>query len=121
MGNFRELRVWQRSKDLAVYVYSVTGSGKFVKDFGLRDQIRRAAVSIASNIAEGDELNSNKQAVHFFFIAKGSTAEVLTQAIISHEIGYIDSHVASHIQEECDAISRMLAKLIQARNRNGAV
>jgi four helix bundle protein len=71
VGNFRELRVWQRSKDLAVFIYSVTGDGAFLKDFGLRDQIRRAGVSIASNIAEGDELNTNKQAVHFFFIAKG--------------------------------------------------
>lgn len=117
MGNFRELRVWQRSKNLAVYIYSVTGNSEFSRDFGLRDQIRRAGVSIASNIAEGDELNTNKQAVHFFFIAKGSTAEVLTQAIISHEIGYIDSQVLAHIQEECDAISCMLTKLIQARKR----
>lgn len=117
VGKFRELRVWQRSKDLAVYIYSVTGNGEFSRDFGLRDQIRRAGVSIASNIAEGDELNTNKQAVHFFFIAKGSTAEVLTQAIISHEIGYIDSQVLAHIQEECDAISCMLTKLIQARKR----
>ena len=117
MGNFRALKVWQRSKDLAVYVYSITRNGDFSRDFGLKDQIRRAAVSIASNIAEGDELNTNKQAIHFFFVAKGSTAEVLTQAIISHEIGYIDTHSASHIQEECDAISRMLTKLIQARKK----
>ncbi len=117
MGNFRELRVWQRSKDLAVYIYSVTGDGAFSRDFGLKDQIRRAAVSIASNIAEGDELNTNKQSIHFFFISKGSTAEVLTQAIIAHEIGYIDALVVTHIQEECDAISRMLTKLIQTRKK----
>lgn len=109
------MKVWQRSKDLAVYVYSITGQGDFSRDFGLRDQMRLATVSIAGNIAEGDELNSNKQAIHFFFIAKGSTAEVLTQAIISHEIGYISPQTAAHIQEECDAISRMLSKLIQAR------
>ena len=59
-------------------------------DYGLRDQIRRAAVSIPSNISEGDELDTNKQAVKFFYIAKGSSAEVLTQAIIALEIGYID-------------------------------
>ncbi len=117
MGNFRQLKVWQRSKDLAVYVYSITENGDFSKDFGLRDQIRRATVSIASNIAEGDELNTNKQAIHFFYIAKGSTAEVLTQAIISHEIGYLDPQTTAHIQEECDAISRMLTRLIQARKK----
>lgn len=115
MGDFRKLKVWQRSKDLAVYVYSITENDAFSKDFGLRDQIRRATVSIASNIAEGDELNTDKQAIHFFFIAKGSTAEVLTQAIISHEIGYLDQQTTAYIQEECDAISRMLTKLIQAR------
>ena len=104
-----------------MYVYTITGQGDFSRDFGLRDQIRRATVSIASNIAEGDELNTNKQAIHFFFIAKGSTAEVLTQTIISHEIGYIDPKTAAHIQEECDAISRMLTKLIQSRMVKRAV
>jgi hypothetical protein len=81
MGKFQELLVWKRAKDLAVYVYKVTGKGAITKDFGFRDQIRRAAVSIPSNIAEGDELGSNKQAIKFFFIAKGSSAELLTQSI----------------------------------------
>ncbi|MEJ2270393.1 MAG: four helix bundle protein, partial [Desulfobulbaceae bacterium] len=86
MGKFQELKVWQRAKDLAVYIYKISGDGKFVKDYGLRDQLRRAAVSIPSNVAEGDELGTNKQAINFFYIAKGSTAEVLTQAIIAKEI-----------------------------------
>jgi four helix bundle protein len=90
MGKFQELKVWQRAKDLAVYIYKISGDGKFVKDYGLRDQLRRAAVSIPSNVAEGDELGTNKQAINFFYIAKGSTAEVLTQAIIAKEIRYID-------------------------------
>jgi len=82
MGKFQELKVWQKGKDLAVYLYKLTMKGVFFKDYGLRDQIRRAAVSIPSNISEGDELDTNKQAVKFFYIAKGSSAEVLTQAII---------------------------------------
>jgi len=61
----------------------VTNSGSFSKDFGLRDQIRRAAVSIPSNIAEGDERDTNKDSVRFLYIAKGSLAEVITQTIIS--------------------------------------
>ena len=69
MGRFRDLKVWQRAKDFAVYIYRETNRGAFAKDFGLRDQIRRAAVSIASNIAEGDELDTNKQAVKFFYTA----------------------------------------------------
>ena len=90
MGKFQDLKVWQRSKDLAVYIYKLTDKGAFAKDFSLRDHIRRATVSIPSNIAEGDDLGSNKQAIRHFYIAKGSAAETLTQAIIALEIGYID-------------------------------
>ncbi len=115
MGEFRELKVWQRAKDLAVFVYRLTGQGAFAKDYGLRDQIRRAVVSIPSNIAEGDELETNRQAIKFFYIAKGSSAEVLTQAIIAFEIGYIPKEQFHHVQEECRAISGMLTRLIQAR------
>ena len=115
MGKFRDLRVWQRAKDLAVNIYTITDGGLFGKDYGLKDQIRRAAVSIPSNVAEGDELGTNKQAINFFYIAKGSTAEVLTQAIIAFEIGYIDSTTCKHIEEECAAIAGMLGRLIQAR------
>jgi four helix bundle protein len=77
-GGFRALKVWQQSKDLAVYIYGVTNSGSFSKDFGLREQIRRAAVSIPSNIVEGDERDTNKGSVRFLYIARGSLAEVIT-------------------------------------------
>jgi four helix bundle protein len=116
MGKFQDLKVWQRAKDLAVYIYKLTGKGSFAKDFSLRDQIRRAAVSIPSNIAEGDELGSNKQAVRHFYISKGSSAEVLTQAIISLEIGYIEKKGFQHIERESKAISGMLTRLINARS-----
>ena len=118
MGKFKELKVWRRGKDLAVSVYKTTGKGSFAKDFGLRNQIRRAAVSIASNIAEGDELGTDKQAIRYFYIAKGSSAEVLTQAIIALEIGYLAEDTYNHIENECQAISSMLTRLIQARSRS---
>ena len=116
MGKFEDLRVWQKAKDLAVYIYKLTAHGKYNKDFGLRDQIRRAAVSVPSNIAEGDELDSDKQSVRHFYIAKGSSAEVLTQAIISYEIDYITKETYNHIEQECKGISSMLMKLIKARS-----
>ena len=116
MGRFQELKVWQRAKDLAIYIYNQTSQGKFAKDFGLRDQIRRAAVSIPSNIAEGDELGTDKQAIRYFYISRGSSAEVLTQAIISQEIGYLDDDSFKFIENECEAISSMLTKLIRARS-----
>ena len=74
MGYFQKLKVWQKAKELAIFVYRLTAKGAFLKDHGLRDQMRRAAVSIPSNIAEGDELNTDKQSVNYFYIAKGSSA-----------------------------------------------
>jgi four helix bundle protein len=116
VGKFEELKVWRRAKDLAVHVYKITSKGQFIKDLGLRDQMRRAAVSIPSNIAEGDEYGSDKQAVRFLRIAKGSTAELLTQSIIAHEVDYLTRDEFHYIQEECKGISAMLAKLIAARS-----
>jgi len=117
MGKFRELKVWQRAKDLAIYIYKISDQGIFAKDYSLRDQIRRAAVSIASNIAEGDELGTDKQSIRFFYMGKGSSAEVLTQAIIALEIGYIKEEAFHYIEEECQGISGMLTRLIQTRSK----
>jgi len=115
MGNFKELHVWQLAKDLAVRIYKLTQTSSFSKDFGLRDQIQRSAVSIPSNIAEGDNLDTDKQSVRHFFIARGSTAELRTQLIISLEIGYISTQEFEIFDEECDKISAMLTTLIRHR------
>jgi len=117
MGKFQGLKVWQRAKDLAVYIYRQTEKGKFSRDYSLRDQLRRASVSIPSNIAEGDELDTDKQSVRHFYIAKGSSAEVLTQDIISFEIGYIAKDIYDYIENECKIISGMLGRLIIARSK----
>jgi len=119
-GGFKSLKVWQKSKDLAVYVYQITNNGIFSKDYGLRDQIRRAAVSIASNIAEGDERDTDKEAVRYFYIAKGSSAEVLTQATIAYEIGYIEQSTFTETEQKCMEISSMLSKLILVRSKEQA-
>jgi four helix bundle protein len=73
MPGFRELNVWQESKKLAVLIYNITQKGNFSKDYGLQDQIRRAAVSVPSNIAEGDE-RDQYDSIRFLYIAKGSLA-----------------------------------------------
>jgi four helix bundle protein len=116
-GGFKELKVWQKGKNLSVFIYKITSSGKWAKDFGLRDQFRRAAVSIPSNIAEGDERETDKEAVRYFYIAKGSSAEVLTQAIIAFEIGYIEKKIFEQIEHQCIEISSMLPRLISVRSR----
>jgi four helix bundle protein len=115
MGNFMELKVWQAAKSLTIKIYKVTETGSFGKDFNLRDQIRRAAVSIPSNIAEGDELDTDKQSIKHFYIAKGSTAELITQLIIANEISYLDNNVTDSLIVECHSISKMLYKLIKSR------
>jgi four helix bundle protein len=94
----------------------MTDSKSFSRDFGLKDQVQRAAVSIASNIAEGDELGSDKQSIHYFYIAKGSAAELTTQLIIANEIGYIEKEISDQLIDECDKASAMLSKLIKARS-----
>jgi len=115
MGNFRKLFVWQKAKDLSVNIYKLTNSGPFIKDFGLKDQVRRSSVSIPSNIAEGDNLDTDKQSIRHFFIARGSTAELRTQLIISLEIGYITDEEFKLFDSDCDKISAMLTTLIKHR------
>jgi len=112
---FRDLLIWQKSKELAVRIYKISSQGKLNQDYGLRDQIRRSAVSISSNIAEGDERDTNKESIRFFYIAKGSLAELRTQLEIAHEIGYIEKRVYSELENMCDEIGRMVGKLIKTR------
>ena len=115
MAGFKKLKVWQRGKELAVDIYKTTQEGPFSRDFGFRDQIRRAAVSIPSNIAEGDERGSNKDAIRFFYIAKGSLAELHTQVEIAYEIEYISGEKTQELSDECVRIGKMLGSLIKAR------
>lgn len=115
---FRSLNVWQKCKSLAVKVYEISGMGRFNSDHGLRDQVRRAAISIPSNIAEGDSLGTDKQSIRHFNIAKGSSAELLTQFEIANEIGYVTKDALAEIQAECIAISGMLQRLINARSKS---
>jgi four helix bundle protein len=116
MSNYENLKVWHRAIELAVSIYKLTGENKyFQKDFGLRDQMRRSSVSISSNISEGDELGSDKQAIRQFYIAKGSTAELYTQLIISGKIGYLKNDEIEFFTNECKGISGMLTNLIKSR------
>ena len=117
MGNFKNLEVWNEAKDLAVYTYKITGSGLISKDFGLRDQMRRAAVSVPSNIAEGEESGRTKKCINYFYISKGSLAELLTQTIIAFEINYFDVKVLDDLQTRINTLSAKLRKLIQYREK----
>lgn len=112
-----KLNVWNYSKNLAVEIYKLTMDGELSKDFGLRDQIRRAAVSVASNIAEGSEKNSNKDYARFLNISKGSVAELLTQLVIAKEIGYINEQQYRTFYEKYTEIMKMLVGLIKSKSQ----
>jgi four helix bundle protein len=113
MGNYRILRIWQFVMELTVKIYKLTTKQPFTKDFGLKDQIQRSAVSTPSNIAEGDESGTNKISVRYFHIAKGSVAELQTQLIIACEIGYVEKSVMESLVDECVRISIIFNKKIK--------
>jgi len=113
--SFKELRVWQEAKKLAIEVYKITAEGKLSKDYSLKDQIQKSAVSIASNIAEGYERNSDKEFIRFLMISKGSLSELRTQLEIAHEIGYFDSESFRDLEDRCMRLGAMMTKLIKYR------
>ena len=111
MGNFQKLRVWNLAKNLAVNIYKeVESNDKLRNDFRLTNQLTSSAVSISSNIAEGDELNTVKQGINHLYIAKGSCAELITQLIVTFEIGKIDKETYSYLVKEAEAVSASLLR-----------
>ena len=112
--SFESLEVWKRSCRLAKTVYEALSE---CRDYGLKDQMTRAAVSIASNIAEGYERGTNKDFIRFLKIAQGSAAELRTQTYIAHSIGTLEKQQMAHIVEECKGIGAMLQALAKARSK----
>ena len=117
MGNFKKLRVWQDGVELAAEIYKVCRKEPFSRDFGLRDQIQRAVVSVSSNIAEGDERGTDRETVYFLNIAKGSAAEVITQLHIANRVGYIDKKTLEYLEDKTEKIRASLKNLIKSRTR----
>ncbi len=109
---FEDLDVWQKAKEFSVLLYKVTNEPSFKKDFGMIDQLRRASVSIVSNIAEGYERNGNKELVQFLSFAKGSAGEIRAQLHIARELEYINENQFKELYEKISALSKMLAGFI---------
>ena len=105
---FEDLEVWILSRELTNKIYSVSNDSRFAKDFGLRDQIRRASVSIMSNIAEGYERGGNQEFIQFLSIAKGSCGEVRSQLYVAMDQGYIDKTECVQLIEVFKKLSIML-------------
>ncbi|MBN8778010.1 four helix bundle protein [Thiobacillus sp.] len=110
MARFEDLAVWKRSARLSAELYK---SLRDLKDFGFRDQITRAGLSIPSNIAEGYERESAKETTNFLNYAKGSAGELRTQLYIGMDIGYIEREAGMQWIREAEEISRMLHGLMQ--------
>lgn len=109
---FEDLLAWQKARALTSKIYAVTRIGQFAKDFGLTDQIRRAAVSIGSNIAEGFERGNNKEFVTFLGIAKGSAGEVRSQLCTAYDAGYLSDAEITELVGLSKDVSKLINGLI---------
>ncbi|MBI4681480.1 MAG: four helix bundle protein [Nitrospirae bacterium] len=111
--SFEELNVWQNARELVKLIYKFTKKDKFARDYSLIDQIRRASVSIMSNIAEGFERGSNKEFTHFLYIAKGSCGEVRSQSYVAFDQQYISEEDFNEVKQGCEKLSAMVSNLIR--------
>ena len=111
--NFEDLEVWQNARALTARIYKLTRSGEFSKDFGLRDQIRRATISIVSNIAEGFGRKSSSQFIQFLEIASGSTSEAEAQLYVALDLEYMTKEQFAETLSAAQRIGQMLTRLMQ--------
>ncbi len=110
---FEDLEVWQRAKDLTNLIYRHSTDGTFSRDFGLRDQMRRAAVSIMSNIAEGFESQTQAMFIKYLAYAKGSAGELRAQLYIARDQGYITAEDFNTMFSTAEICSKQLSRFIQ--------
>src|SRR6266404_3950308 len=112
--SYRDLRVWKTSVELALEVYRITESFPQSERFGLTTQLRRAAISVASNIAEGHARSTRGEYRNFVSIARGSVVEIEVQLFLAEQLGYVQSPTLIKAREQCDAISRIITNLKHA-------
>jgi four helix bundle protein len=110
---FEDIEAWQKARELAKAVYAVTSEGAFARDYGLRDQIRRAAVSVMSNIAEGFDRSGNREMIQFLFIAKASAAEIQAQLYVGLDAGYLQQEQFQKLYKLAGDTSRLIGGFIR--------
>ena len=111
INNFEDIDSWKEARQLTNIIYSLTKKGNFNKDFGLKDQIRRAVVSIMSNIAEGFDSNSNKSFINFLNYSFRSTSEVQSILYVAIDQKYIDQKEFESLYENCNKIKSLIGGL----------
>jgi four helix bundle protein len=116
MGNYQKLRVWEQAMDLVVEIYQTTQSFPREEIYGLTSQIRRAAVSVPSNIAEGVSRSYRKESLHHLSIAIGSLSELETQLILSNRLNYLSSDLLERLKQQCSVVGKQLNALLNSIN-----
>jgi len=111
--SFEDLPVWQNARELAVQVYKTTAKGKLREDYGLRNQMQRATVSVSSNIAEGFERGSKQESIQFLYIAKGSCGELRSQLFIANDIGYMENTDFKNLLKSAANVSKQISGFIE--------
>lgn len=117
---FEDIKAWQEAKELTVEVYRITNEGDFARDFGLRDQVRRAAVSVMANIAEGFGRDSTKEFIRFLQIAKASAFEVQSHLHVAVALGYIAQDQFDSSYAHCLSVSRLIGGFINYLSKQSA-
>ena len=115
---FEDLESWKKARRLTNGIYEATAAGSFTRDFGLKDQIRRASISILSNIAEGFERGGDKEFLQFLAVAKGSCGEVRAQLYIATDQGYLSQNLFDRLFNEADEIGRLISGLMKYLSRS---
>ena len=115
MKRFKDLIVYQKSKELVIFVYKMLDLFPEAEKFALCNQMRRAVVSVPSNIAEGMGRLSDKDQAHFLNMSYGSLMEVYAQADIAHDLKYIDDEMFNQLEEQVDSISKMIQSMCYIR------
>lgn len=110
---FEDLKVWQDSRDFVKSIYELTSSNNFAKDYGLKDQIQRAAVSIMNNIAEGFERNNNKEFVVFLKYSKGSAGEIRSMLYVALDLNYIPKSIFDEYYKNVIEIITQISNFIK--------
>ena len=116
---FEEIECWKKARELTRRIYEITNNPAFARDFGLKDQIRRASVSVMSNIAEGYDRSGTAEFVHFLATAKASAAEVRCQLYVAADQGYIEQQHFSELNALAFETSRMLSGLMKYLRASG--
>ena len=113
IDRFEDIEAWTKARELTREVYRVTNEGSFARDFGLRDQIRRASVSIMSNIAEGFGRGGNKEFIQFLYVAKGSVTEVQSQFYVALDAGYLSEEQFKRLYDLAHSTSRLIGGFLR--------